>query len=41
MNLGNFFIREGFEETIRKKMMEIDDVNELVHRNNFVEQVKR
>ena len=41
MNLGNFFVQEGFEETIRKKMMEIDDAYELVHRSNFVDQVKR
>ena len=41
MNLGNFFIREGFEETTRKKMMGVDDAHELVHRNNFVDQVKK
>ena len=28
-------------ETTRKKMMGIDDAHELVHRNNFVDQVKK
>lgn len=41
IDLDDFFVRERFERNIHEKMVRIDDVNELVHRRNFVEQIKK
>lgn len=41
VDLDDFFVREQFEKTIGEKMARIDDVDELVHRRNFVEQIKK
>ena len=41
MDRANFFGRERFEGMIHKKIIHIDDVDVLVHRRNFAEQVKK
>ena len=41
VDLDDFFVRDQFEKTIGEKMTRIDYVDELVHRRNFVEQIKK
>ena len=41
INIKDFFGQKQFEELIQNKIKDIEDVEELVHRRNFVEQTKR
>lgn len=41
IDLGNFFDRERFEEMVRKRIACIDDIDMLVSRRNFAEQMKK
>ncbi len=41
IQVENFFGKERFEELIYEKLKNIDDVEELVNRRNFVEQTKK
>jgi hypothetical protein len=41
INTENFFGKEKFEELVSKRLKQIDDLEELVQRRNFVEQTKK
>ena len=41
IDVKNFFGEKQFEELIQDKIKDIENIDELVHRRNFVEQVKK
>ena len=41
IDIVNFFGKDKFEDMISKKLKNIENIEELVHRRNFVEQVKK